>query len=238
MGILDFFTGGSRISTTSFEQLRTKIVELRKQNLYPYTFNLPQAISFSSDFWEELIKIYRKTNNDGLERAFSVFWADGEIILTEVKTGSDRMVKSGGSIQVKYSQHPTKKGYARKEVLVDQKVIKRRDVYYRNIPKTLVVQFLFNIHTHPKHTNEKGEIYYNFFSAQDIKSWISSNAIMTGLITDKFWVLIRSDQTSTDVENLVDSQMSPQFVEENLHIGVYRADFNGKAYRYRLLSDK
>ena len=61
---------------------------------------------------------------------------------------------------------------------------------------------------------------------------------MTGLITDKFWVLIRSDQTSRNVENLVDSQMSPQFVEENLHIGVYRADFNGKAYRYRLLSDK
>lgn len=55
---------------------------------------------------------------NGLERAFSVFWADGEIILTEVKTGSDRMVKSGGSIQVKYSQHPAKR-ICQKELLVD-----------------------------------------------------------------------------------------------------------------------
>ena len=238
MSIFDFLTGGSRISTTSFEQLRTKIVELKKQNLYPYTFNLPQAISFPFDFWDELIKIYRRTNNDGLERAFSVFWADGEIILTEVKTGSDRMVKSGGSIQVKYSQHPTKRGYARKELFVDEKSIKRKDVYYRDIPKTLVVQYLFNIHTHPKHIDENGNVYYNFFSAQDIKSWISSKAIMTGLITDKLWVLIRSDKTLGDVETLVDSQITPQFLEENLHIGVYKADFNGKAYRYRLLSDK
>jgi len=61
---------------------------------------------------------------------------------------------------------------------------------------------------------------------------------MTGLITDKLWVLIRSDKTLGDVETLVDSQITPQFLEENLYIGVYRADFNGKAYRYRLLSNK
>ena len=238
MSIFDFLTGGSRISTTSFEQLRTKIVELKKQNLYPYTFNLPQAISFPFDFWDELIKIYKKTNSDGLERAFSVFWADGEIILTEVKTGSDRMVKSGGSIQVKYSQHPTKKGYARKELLVDEKVLKRRDVYYKNIPTTLTVQYLFNIHTHPKHIDENGKVYYNFFSAQDIKSWISSKAIMTGVVTDGLWILIRSDKTRKDIENLVDKQITPQFLEDDLYIGVYRAEFNKKAYRYKLISNR
>jgi len=238
MSIFDFFTGGSRISTTSFEQLRSKIVKLREQNLYPYTFNLPQAISFPFDFWDELIKIYKKTNSDGLERAFSVFWADGEIVLTEVKTGSDRMVKSGGSIQVKYSQHPTKKGYARKELLVDEKVLKRRDVYYKNIPKTLTVQYLFNIHTHPKHIDENGNVYYNFFSAQDIKSWISSKAIMTGVVTDGLWILIRSDKTRKDIENLVDNQITPQFLEDDLYIGVYRAEFNKKAYRYKLISNR
>ena len=86
-----------------------KIVKLRKSNVYPFVENLPQAISFPYDFWKDIIKIFKSTDSDGRERAFSIFWADGEVLFTEVKTGSDRMVKSGGSIQVKYSHHPTKK---------------------------------------------------------------------------------------------------------------------------------
>lgn len=238
MGIFDKFLGYSKVSTTSFEQLRHKIVNLRKENLYPYTFNLPQAISFPYDFWDELIRIFKNTRSDGLERAFSVFWADGEVVLTEVKTGSDRMVKSGGSIQVKYSHHPTKQGYARKELFVDEKLIKKRDIYFKSVPKSLDVQYLFNIHTHPKHIKENGEVFYNYFSAQDIKSLISSKAIMTGLITDKLWILIRTDKTPIGVEHILDTQVTPQFLEETLHIGVYRAELNKKAFRYRLLSDK
>jgi hypothetical protein len=61
---------------------------------------------------------------------------------------------------------------------------------------------------------------------------------MTGLVTDGLWILIRSDKTRKDIENLVDSQITPEFLEENLHIGVYRAEFNKKAYRYKFLSDK
>lgn len=234
MGFFDFLFG-SNIKTTTFEELRHKIVNLRKDNLYPYPENLPEAISFSYDFWEDLIGIYRKTYKDGLERAFSVFWADGEVLFSEVKTGSDRMVTSGGSIEVKYSHHPTKEGYARKELFLDGKVIKRKDVYYKNVPKTLDVQYLFNIHTHPKHLNESNQVYYNFFSAQDIKSLIQSKAIITGLVTDKLWLLIRTSKTPSSVDNLVDSQVSPEFVEKELHIGLYRADFNKKAYRYSLV---
>ena len=237
MSILDLIFGFG-IPTTSFEQLRKKIVDLRKSNIYPYQDNLPQAISFPYDFWKDLIKIYRRTDKDGLERAFSIFWADGEILFTEVKTGTDKMVKSGGSISVKYSHHPTKKEYARKELFVDDKLIKKRDIYYKSVPKTLEVQYLFNVHTHPVHQDEKGENFYNFFSAQDIKSLISSKAIMTGLITDKLWILIRSDKTPDNLENLLDSIVTPQYLEETLQIGVYRADFNKKAFRFRLLNSK
>lgn len=238
MGLLDFVFSPSKIKTTSFDQLRERIVKLRKENIYPFTFNFPQAISFPSDFWDELIRIYRNTRSDGLERSFSLFWADGEVIFTEVKTGSDKMVKSGGSISVKYSHHPTKKEYARKELYIDDKLIKKRDIYYRSVPKTLDVQYLFNIHTHPVHVNEKGNNYYNFFSAQDIKSLISSKAIMTGLITDKLWILIRSNKTPDNLDNLLDSSITPQYLEDTLQIGVYTADFNKKAFRFRLLNTK
>ena len=238
MGLFDLIFSSSRVSTTSFDQLREKIVSLRKENVYPFSFNFPQAISFPSDFWNDLVKIFKNTRNDGLERAFSVFWADGEVIFTEVNTGTDKMVKSGGSISVKYSHHPTKKEYARKELFVDDKLIKKRDIYYKSVPKTLEVQYLFNVHTHPVHQDEKGENFYNFFSAQDIKSLISSKAIMTGLITDKLWILIRSDKTPDNLENLLDSIVTPQYLEETLQIGVYRADFNKKAFRFRLLNSK
>ena len=236
MSILDLIFG-SRISTTSFEQLRKKIVDLRKSNIYPYQENLPQALSFPYDFWKDLVKIYRRTDKDGLERAFSIFWADGEILFTEVKTGTDRMVKSGGSIQVKYSHHPTKKGYARKELYIDEKLEKRKDVYFRNVPKSLEVQYLFNIHTHPKHIKDDNS-YYNFFSAQDIKSLISSKAIVTGLVTDKLWLLIRTSKTPDSVEKLVDSEVNSYYVENILKMGLYRANFSKKVYRYSLIKDK
>ncbi len=237
MGIFDFIFG-SRISTTSFDTLRKKIVDLRKSNIYPFNDNLPEAISFPYDFWEDLIKIYKNTDRDGLERAFSIFWADGEIIFSEVKTGSDRMVTSGGSIQVKYSHHPTRQGYARKEVILDGSVLKRKDIFYEKVPKSLEVQYLFNIHTHPKHTTEDGKVFYNFFSAQDIKSLISSRAIVTALITDNLWILMRTKSTPSDVSNLIDSQITPEYVQNTLHIGLYKAEFNKKAYRYDLIEDE
>lgn len=237
MGIFDFLFS-SKIKTTTFLELHRKIVELRSSNLYPYTYNLPQAIAFPTDFWKDLINIYRKTDRDGLERAFSVFWADGEVVLTEVNTGSNKMVKSGGSIQVKYSHHPTKKEYARKELYLDSKLLKRRDIYHKNVPKALEVQYLFNIHTHPKHSRDDGTTFYNFFSAQDIKSLLTSKAIMTGVVTDKLWLLIRTDKTASSVDELTDLQVTPEYVENTLNIGLYRADFNKKAYRYSLLKDR
>jgi hypothetical protein len=236
MGVLDIFKS-STIDTTSFTDFRNKLVKLRNSNLYPFEYNLPQAISLPYDFWKEVVKIYRYTYKDGLERAFSLFWADGEILFTQVKTGSSKMVKSGASIQVKYSHHPTKEGYARKELYIDEKLIKKVDVYHKKVPRDLQVQYLFNIHTHPKHMSPLGKEYYNFFSAQDIKSLISSKAIVTGLITDHVWLLIRTDKTPGDVNSILDNQITPNFLENDLHIGLYKARFNKKAYRYKFVKD-
>ncbi|NLZ24206.1 hypothetical protein GX888_00440 [Candidatus Dojkabacteria bacterium] len=217
----------------SFDRLKTYILKLRESNVYPFAENLPQGLTFPKDFWNDLIKIFRDTNTDGLERAFSVFWADGEVIFTKVKTGSDRMVKSGGAIQVKYSQHPTKGYYARKDLFVDGKLTKKRDVYHKSIPKSIEIQYLFNIHTHPKHTTKRGDTYYNFFSVQDIKSLISSKAIITGLVTDKLWILIRTDKSPSSVDDIPEVLLTPEYVEKKLHMRLYEGDFRMPVNRYQ-----
>ena len=60
---------------------------------------------------------------------------------------------------------------------------------------------------------------------------------MTGLITDSVWILIRTSKTPNSVDTLVDSQVTPEYVEEVLHMGLYNAQFNRKAFRYRYVKD-
>ena len=215
----------NKIPSVKFYNLYQKILDWKKSNVYPFTYNLPQAITFPEDFWEDVIKIYMKTFKDGLERAISVFWADGELILTSVVVGDEKSVKSNHMVNVKYSQHPTREGYFRKEVLLNDKVIKKKDIYYKSAPKEVRVEYIFNMHTHPKH-----EMGYSFFSKQDIDSMLASGAILTGLVTDELWILMRSSQTPS-VCNMEERNISVDTLREEMKMGVYRAEFHRNAIR-------
>ena len=226
MGLLDLFFGSSD-STTSFYQLYNKLKDWKKAGVFPYTYNLPSNISFPKDFWEKIIKIQRQTLADGNERAMSVYWADGELVIAPIDTGDGRSVTSRGNISVKYEPHPTRKGYYRKEVILNSSMYKKVDVYHRKVPKEIDVSYLFNIHTHPQHINDRGVGYYNFFSAQDIKSLIKSNVAISGLITDKLWILIRTSKTPDNLDHLVDTDITVERLNE-LNIGVYVGEFYKK----------
>ena len=81
------------------------------------------------------------------------------------------------------------------------------------------------MHTHPQHRDNNGVGYYNFFSAQDIKSFINSNVAITGLITDKLWMLIRTNRTPKNLDNLQDKDITVEKLKE-LEIGIYSGEFN------------
>ncbi|MFA7683018.1 MAG: hypothetical protein WCX94_02625, partial [Candidatus Dojkabacteria bacterium] len=85
----------------------------------------------------------------------------------------------------------------------------------------------FNMHTHPQHRDDRGVEYYNFFSAQDIRSLLSSNVAITGLITDKLWILIRTNKTPKNINNLTDRDINLENFKR-LSIGVYCGEFNKK----------
>lgn len=230
MGILSFLSNifsSNSISSVSFFDLYNKIVYWQKNGVYPFPSNLPEAISFPEDFWSKVISIHKMTLEDGNERAISVFWIDGELLLTSVAKGDESSVKTNNNISVKYVVHPSRKDYFRKEITVNGSVVKRTDVYKEKIPKSVDIKYLFNMHTHPKSMN--GD--FSFFSLQDINSMIGSKAVITGLVTDKLWILVRTSDTPSSVQWTSDLSVTQDSLKNDLKLGIYTAEFNRKAIR-------
>lgn len=218
------------ISSIPFSTLYTKMIQWNESKIYPYPFNLPKAISFPESFWKDIIKIYKMTNTDNKERAISVYWVDGELLVTSVTKGDENSVTTNNNVSIKYEQHPTKNNYGRKVVYLNGKIIRKTDIYYKNIPKKIDLKYLFNMHTHPKEIINTEQIY-SFFSSQDIKSLLSSQAVITGLVTNKLWILIRTNETPNQYILPENTIISIQDLKEKMKVGVYLADFNRKAIR-------
>ena len=215
----------NRIPTIPFLEFYKKISQLKENEVFPYEYNLPQGISFPESFWEELVKIYRMTLKDGKEREVSIFEVDGDLVFTSVTKGDEQSVVSNHQISVKYQIHPTRRNYYRKEIYLDGKIYKRIDVYYKSVPKKVTIHFLLNLHSHPKVGDQ-----YPFLSLQDIKSQLSSNAVVSGLITDRLWLIVRTEKTSKEVL-LTQEEVTVENLRTRMAMICYCANLNGKAIR-------
>lgn len=220
----------NRIPSISFLEFYKKINRLKEDGLFPFEYNLPQAISFPESFWKEVVSIHKMTLGDGLEREISIFMVDGELIFTSVVKGSESSVISNHNISVKYVQHPTRKGYFRKEIYMDGSIYKREDIYYKDAPKKVSIQYLFNMHTHPKHVFQNGESVFSFVSRQDMVSQFQSKAIVSGLVTDKLWLFVRTN-SSPDTIVMDESQISVDALKANMKMVIYCAELFKKAIR-------
>ena len=134
------------------------------------------------------------------------------------------------SISVKYVQHPTRKGYFRKEIYMDGSIYKRKDVYYKDAPKQVSIQYLFNLHTHPKHIFENGESAFSFVSKQDIVSQLQSKAIVSGLVTDKLWLFVRTNN-SRDTITMDEVNITVDTLKSDMKMVIYCAELFKKAIR-------
>lgn len=228
--ILKFFFD-DRPESISFYKLYTNLVKWNKERRLPYDYELPQVISLDSDFHRKIIKLYKETLNDGLERAVSVFWADGELVLSKVIKGSERAVTTNSNIKISYTKS-IHKDYLKKEIFVDNSLYSSKDIYYKNIPDKIDLKYLFNMHTHPKHVNHDGSYYYGIFSAQDIRSLINSNAIISGLIRDDFLLIFKTKKSITNADKLEDNQITLHSLTDKYGFIVYQGQFKGKLYRF------
>jgi hypothetical protein len=170
----------------------------RDAKRYPPVTAWPEQINLDMKGWEGVEKLNYLTSMDGREYESSFFFIEGETFITTPLRGTQTEVKANHSLKVKYQIAPKKQVYYR-SVLLDDKLISNTAVKPQDLPKKTQLGFLFNVHSHPEHVNSNGEKTYSFFSDTDIRSLISSDAMITGLVTNSFWVACKTDQVISRV---------------------------------------
>jgi len=234
MGLLKFLSAlfsDSGSDTMSYYSLYKKICYWSENKVFPNSYEMPQQLSLPEDFWKKIEELHKLTKADGHERSISVFWAEDDWVVTSTIRGTEKQVTSGGSVLVRYV--PTsKREYFRKEILVDDKLYSKREVYYKSMPKQIVVKYMFNLHTHPAHTYEgREEPYYGFFSLQDLVSQLQTKAVVSGLVTNKLWLIFRTNQSPSILNNYEESEISVESLKEKLKFIVYEGEFGRKMIR-------
>lgn len=191
----------------------------RDAKRYPSATAWPREIYLDDRAWEGIEKLNYLTGMDNHEYETSFFFIEGETYLTTPLRGTTNFVKANHSLQVKYQISPRRKEYNR-TVILDNKIISRAPVKPNQLPRETELGFLFNVHSHPEHININGERTYSFFSDTDIRTLLSSEAMVTGLVTDGFWLVCKTDRVISKVGE----------VGEELLRGISEKAFAGESY--------
>lgn len=227
--ITGLFSGGNSLRVEPLYSLRHKLIKWRESGNYPSYFELPAGISLDVKFWTRVQEIYRHTNSDGHERTISVWYVDGEFVLTDNIRGKESSVIVPKQ-KVSISYKPIK-GTTRGEriISVNGKVYTKRTVNVdtlRSVSKQKVeITHLFHMHTHPAHTDADGRTSYSFFSATDLRSFLSSRSALAGLVTDKLWLIAKTAETPRKLVSDPPDVLTPDMLTDIYKIKVYTGDF-------------
>ncbi len=170
------------------EELHKFIEEWKKLGKYPPSSAWPDRLQLSTDVWKKFSEIQRYTAKDNHEYGVNLFNVDGEILVTPFTRGNESNVNLNDSVNVKME---SKDGInIEKKIFVNSKLIKSSWVKRSQIKDKLVLSHLFNVHTHPVHSES-----YSFFSGIDIRSFLSLNSMVMGLLTDRLWLVCKTDRS-------------------------------------------
>lgn len=168
-------------------ELHRFLKQWRDLKKFPSSYGWAESLTLSSHVWSKLKDIQGYTKKDGHEYAVSLYYVDGEVIVTPYTRGTPEKVTTSHKVEVKYS--PKDKNYYEKKVLVNSKVLHKNSIPSSKVPKKIELVYLFNVHTHPIQGEE-----YSFFSGTDIRSFLSSNALVMGLLTDQLWLVGKTEK--------------------------------------------
>lgn len=208
--------------------LRSKLAAWSKSGDLPSYGYLPSVIQFPPEFWERVTQISRHTAEDGHERAVTVWWADKEFVVTESFRGeTSKVLLPQQVLSVKYDPIPGSK-YAYRYIYVNKDVYSKKSILISDMAKIKKVEisFLFNMHTHPVHVDPAtGQRSYAMFSSIDIKGFLTSTPVITGLVTDKLWILLKTNRSAKTFEGEDWLAITPEMLTKDVGLKVYKAEF-------------
>jgi hypothetical protein len=211
-----------------FYSLRSKLADWSVHRSYPSYNVLPSVLVFPSEFWTRVTEIARHTVGDGHERAVTVWWADGEFVVTENIRGDTASVNiPENRIAVQYKPL-SGTNRAERVITINNDVYSKRSIsiYDMNKIKRVEVQYLFHMHTHPPRVDTTTDQHtYALFSSIDLKGFLTSTAAMTGLVTDELWVLAKTNRSPRDFDGEPSLVVTPDMLTSQLGLKVYHAEF-------------
>lgn len=223
---LQTLLGSNSLQKRSFSSIRSKVSQW-SSGTYPLYADVPDIIEFSYEFWARVTDIYRHTSKDLHERAIRVWWADGEFVLTESVRGSERdVVMPKQTVTVRFD--PVGTDRFDRVILVDSTIYAKKTMQAVDVAKVkrVEVQFLFNMHTHPPVKDPRtGAPSYPFFSAVDIRGFLRTPSAVTGLVTDKLWLLIKTSKTQSPGVDLQDYMITSEYLRDTLRLKVFCGTF-------------
>ena len=180
---------------------------------YPKLSDWPDKIELSSEFRKLNSQIFTSTRIAEKEHEVSVFYVDGDVLASSMLKGEKNQVKVNHQVNLMYVPQKTN-GYE-KQIYIDSKLVKKYKV--AQVPPKQIVKYMFNVHSHPKFKDLKGNENYSFFSVVDMQGFIASNMLVTGLVTDKFWLACKTERTVTKIGTV--GQEMVYFVTEGAYEG-------------------
>ena len=224
-----------------FSEFVEFVKKWNKSGKFPPRTAWPSEVVFDRHLWDEITRLHRYTDQTGYEYESSLFYIERETIISKPLRGNKDNVHAHHSMQVKYIPDNKYRRYER-HIILDGRIIQKDFFAPESVPKQIDSGFLFNMHTHPTHLNNTGGKVYTFFSPTDINSLLKINTLLTGLITDEFWLACKTDQVISKIgevgqemlanitrQSLDDETMLEQVLKkeiQNWGLVIYRGQFN------------
>ena len=129
----------------------------------------------------------------GFEYGAFVAYIVDSLYISNALAGSWTQVTTSGSVGYKY-ENQTDDSVDQVRQINNRKVgVKKYRIVDVPKPDQVLNGFVANIHTHPRQSHPNGNGYfYGFYSPTDLRSLLQSNIPISGLITDKFWMLAKT----------------------------------------------
>jgi hypothetical protein len=200
----------------------------------------PSKIYLAPRFWDSIIALNGLTRSENTEYALSVLDIEGKMYTSRPMSGEAQSIQISHQYGKKYRQE--KNGNIYQEIMLDGEKVDEYKISRSQANNILKGGVLFNLHTHPQHIDFRGNPTYSFFSVQDFLSFIGSTKTLMGLVTDKFWLVGKTDKTIKTVgevgiemlnrvshQAFVDSSQMDLVVQKemkNWGMVFYRGEFN------------